>query len=171
MEKTLKFAPVDCEKGDIVKIATIQMEVSPDLYKVCKRGKNLVHLAKVGTDSKSFSIQKSRVVEIVQEAEREIKNNDSPKIGSNQIIFKLDQYLSTFESGYELWTMKRKSTYTNILIESNKKSFWYFKTDENGRPKKKFFGEIPARIGRHCKNINYDKKIASLVSQGFTRKK
>lgn len=170
MEKTLKFASVDCERGDIVKIASIQMEVSSDLYKVYKKGKNLVYLTKVDTETKAFPIQKSRIVEIVEKSEKEPKDA-SPKIGLNQIIFNLDQYLSTFESGYELWIMKRKSNYTNILIESDKQSFWYFKTDEHGKPKKRFFGSVPHRIGRHCKNLNYEKKIASLTSQGFTRKK
>lgn len=146
------------------------MDVLPDLYKVYKKGKNTVYLAPVGSDQKPTAWHKSRIIEIVDK-EAITHSTISDCKSSDEISFDLDNYLSTFDPGYELWVMKRKTTYTNILIESDKKTFWYFKTDENSRPKKKFFGSIPHRIGRHCKNLNYEKKIASLTSQGFTRKK
>lgn len=169
MENALKFASVDCKKNDIVRVASIDMSVLPSLYKVHKKGKDTVFLSLVNSNEKPCAWHKSRVIEVVTSAISDTR--ETTNTNSGEVVFDLDTYLSTFDSGYELWTMKRKTTYTNILIEADKKSFWYFKTDENNRPKKKFIGSIPHRIGRHCKNLNYDKKIQSLVSQGFTRKK
>lgn len=173
MNNTLRFTSVQCEKNDIVRVASIKMDVLPNLYKVFKKGKNTVYLAPVNSDEIPSAWHKSRVIEIVDKEKNHflIDNTVNNNNNSNEVVFDLEKYLSTFSSGYELWVRKRKSTYTNILIESDKKTFWYFKTDETGRPKKKFFGSIPQRIGRHCKNLNYDKKIVSLTSQGFTRKK
>lgn len=169
MNNSLRFTSLECEKNDIVKVASIKMDILPDLYKVYKKGKNTVYLAPINSNEPPVAWHKSRVVEIIdKQVSFSVEKNEN---NSNEVIFNLDQYLSTFNPEYELWIKKRKSTYTNILIEGDKKSFWYFKTDDNGRPKKKFFGSIPDRIGRHCKNLNYDKKVQSLMSQGFTRKK
>lgn len=141
MEKALRFTSVECERNDIVKVASIGMEILPDLYKVNKKSKNTVYLVRLNSDEKPIAWHKSRVVEVISKEEKivgETTHATAMSSESNQIIFDLDQYLSTFNSGYELWMMKRKTTHTNILIESDKQSFWYLRQMKAANLRKSF---------------------------------
>ncbi len=96
-----------------------------------------------------------------------------PPKPKTEAFFNLDAYLSIFGEGVELWVRSGKSTSANILIEPNRKVFWYFRTDpKTERPKKKFYlgDKIPSHIGRRFKLPNYQDKIAVLKSKGYIRR-
>lgn len=100
------------------------------------------------------------------------KRGRPPKI-KTEMLFDLDAYLSTFGDGVELWVRNGKSTSSNILVEPDRKAFWYFRTDpKTERPKKKFYvgDKIPNRIGRKFKLPNYQSKIEILKSKGYIKR-
>lgn len=189
------FQTVECEAGDLVRVASIAMEVTPGLFRVAKKGRNTVYLVPFSNpEQEPKAMHKTRVIEVVsvvddakaaaidiaptpdipvQEQPVVIKRKRGrpPKPKPPENVFSMNAYLGTFGQGVELWVRPGRSTSSNILIESDRKSFWYFRTDPgNERPKRKFYGPIPTRLGRHFDLPDYGVKIAVLTAKGYIKR-
>jgi hypothetical protein len=185
------FQTVECEAGDLVRVASISLEVAPGLLRVVKKGRDTVYLSDGNGEPRPF--HKTRVIEVIRrpldEMEEEAaashgveivaapsgpvkrKRGRPPKPRPPEVLFDLATYLASFGDGCEIWTRAGKSTASNILIEPDRKSFWYFRTDpKTNRPKRRFYGSLPRRIGRHFRLLSYDVKIAVLTAKGYTRR-